>query len=172
MTILAAILLVTLLLCAGGYWVGTRSGLLAVVLTIPLVVGAWRLIGVKLEFGEGAAAGVAVFFAGVWYLGLTCGLVAISLLGGSFRARRSLGAAALMVCVAMTLAVRIESRLSDKKPGAATAPAAGSPAATPPRSTYTEGYAWAVDNGVSAEADCANGSPEFLDGCRAAVHAH
>jgi hypothetical protein len=52
------------------------------------------------------------------------------------------------------------------KPGESGAP---SQAAVAPRDSDLEGYAWALDNGIEAEAGCVNGSRAFIDGCKRAV---
>ncbi len=172
MPILAVILLVTLALCVVAFRMGKRSDTLALALSMPLLIGAWKLTGVKIAHLDGAPSSVAIFYAGAWYLGLSCGLLAIAMFAGSYRARRSLVMAGLAVCAAATLTVRMAGRLTGRTPAIAGSINTPPSPSTPPRATYTEGYAWVVDGGIESDSACVNGTPEFIDGCRAAVRAH
>ncbi|MFN8580398.1 MAG: hypothetical protein U0163_05385 [Gemmatimonadaceae bacterium] len=142
------------------------------ILAVLLGIAGWRLLGESLTHGEGAAAGVAVFLGAIWYGGHMCAALAIIVLVGRFIEDRSLADGGFAALALVVLGGRMMMGQGPRRPEAEPGrPAAreSSASTTPPRATYTEGYAWAMDNGLQSEADCTNGATAFIDGCKAAI---
>jgi hypothetical protein len=168
MPYLLVVVVATGYVCYGAYRLGRRSDFLAIGLAPLLVRVAWYVLLdlARIPQGEGAAAGVVVIQAGLWYIGTVCVLLALILLGTSVYVRRSIVASGMLLCVVCPAMLVLGYRaLAHRR----VEPAVKAPIA-PPRDSFLEGYAWAVDNGIDTESKCVNGSPAFIDGCKRAVH--
>lgn len=171
MLYLLLFLLATCGLWYGAYWLGTRSDLWSLVLAPLLLFAAWRvLLDSNLTPGEGAAVGVAVVIGAVWYVGGMCVLLALMLVGASWRARRSAIVAAFSLCVVAPAVLMLGYRVQQARTADSASHREPPPPPVAPRDAYTEGYAWAIDNGIDTDSACGQGSPAFVDGCRKAVH--
>lgn len=167
MLYLAGFVLATAALCYGAYRLGMHSDVLALALAPALLFGAWRLLaGLAVPLAPGSGAGAAVFRAGAWYLGGLCLVLAMLLLGGSYWARRSRVVGAISLFLVFPAVLLLGYRLYGS--GAPRSTPVAQPAADP----YVEGYTWAVDHGITNEADCVSDVAAFLDGCRKAARAH
>jgi hypothetical protein len=154
----------------GAYWLGRRSDAWSVVLAPLLMLAAWPVLVdlTRIPRGEGVAVGVAVFEGAVWYVGGMCVLLALILLGTSVYLRRSGVATAVLLCVLATVLV-LGYRLRTDRDAGPKESAASSKGAVEPRDSSLEGYAWALDNNIDTDAECVNGKPAFIDGCKRAV---
>ncbi|MEP6571745.1 MAG: hypothetical protein ABJD11_03585 [Gemmatimonadota bacterium] len=167
MLFIVLLLTVTGLLCYAAYRLGARSDGWALVLPPLLVLAAWHvLLDLPSKPGEGAASGVAVVFAAIWYTGGLCLLLGIILLGAAFYQRRSLVIAAMALLVIGPAIAVLVHRLRPSPPPAEPSPRTAADA------TYLEGYTWAVDNGITTDTACTRGSPAFVAGCTKAIHRH
>jgi hypothetical protein len=167
MLFVVVIVLATGYICYASYRLGRRSDFWPVGLAPILVIVGWYVLLdlTTVSQGEGAAIGVVVIQAGLWYIGTLCVLLALILLGTSVYLRRSMVASGMLLCVVGPAVLALGYRLVTDRGHES---AVGVPAAAP-RDSFLEGYAWAVDNGIATESACANGSAAFIDGCKRAV---
>jgi hypothetical protein len=104
----------------------------------------------------------------VWYIGGLSVILAVLLVAASWRARRSVTVAAFSLCILAPAILALGYRVRMTNYPVASARREGAPVT--PRDGYTEGYAWAVDNGIETDSACHQGNAAFVDGCRKAVH--